>query len=448
MHVAIESNTQGNRSSAPDLENTPSAPVPLLSPQTLLAQDPTLAAAMQARAAEVLLGGQYIMGGDVEAFERAAAPWLHARHGVGVTSGSDALLLAMAALGVGPGDQVVVPSYTFVASAGSVARLGARPRFVDSCPACLTLLPAHANCVVNAQTRAVMPVHLFGQAAAMGAVRELAARHALGVVEDAAQAFGLPADALNPPRPRAPALATQQGAPWLRATSFFPSKNLGACGDAGLVACDDDALAERLRVLRVHGSPGRYVHTEISGNFRLDGLQAALLLVKLPGLNRALQQRRANAARYDALFAQAGAADATTRAPCACEAPDHAEAQKMLEAWRRTRGPQALALPFAAARTGGDHHTFNQYVVQLRDAATRARVQGVLEARGIGCAIYYPTPLHLQPCFAHLGHRPGDLPIAEHAAATTLALPIAEHLTAAQQGRVVQAVLAGLRQVA
>jgi dTDP-4-amino-4,6-dideoxygalactose transaminase len=342
----------------------------------------------------VVRGGQFILGGEVEAFERACAALLGARHAVGVSSGTDALTVALMALGVGPGDEVICPAYTFFATAGAIARLGARPVFADVEPRGLTLDPAAVARALTARTRAVVPVHLFGRCADLAAIAEAAG--GVPVVEDAAQAIGAE---------HRGAQAGTVGA--LGCFSFFPSKSLGGFGDGGLVVTGDDALADRARVLRVHGARPKHHHALVGGNFRLDALQAALLGVKLPHLGAAIARRAAHAARYDALFREAGLAG------------------------------EALELPEAAPGV-----TFNQYVVRVRGDGARDRLRAFLGERGVGTEIYYPVPLHRQPCFAALGHAEGSCPHAEAAARETLALPIFPELEPDELATVVEQVAA------
>lgn len=330
-----------------------------------------LQAELEARAVGVLRSGEYILGPEVSAFEAACAEVLDVPYALGVSNGSDALLMLLMALGVGPGDEVVVPSYTFFATAGAVARLGATPVFVDSCADTLNMDPACVAEAITERTRAIIPVHLFGLAADLSALRAVVAE--LPVIEDAAQAF----------------LARSSGRPvggieTAGAFSFFPSKNLGGYGDGGLVTTRDGALAERLRVLRAHGSQPKYHHAVVGGNFRLDALQAALLHVKLPWVDAELSGRRANAGRYRAALSE----DRALRLP-----PDMPE------------------------------HTYNQFVVRFADGSTRDRVQRALAEAGVGTAVYYPVPLHRQACFAPDAAR-ARCPVADEAAATSLALPI------------------------
>jgi dTDP-4-amino-4,6-dideoxygalactose transaminase len=333
---------------------------------------------------------RFILGAEVEDFEREAAHALGVAHAVGVTSGTDALLEALMALGVGAGDEVVMPTFTFFATAGVVARLGARPVFVDIDPIDYCMNPQQLADRVGPRSKAVIPVHLFGQAANMDAIMEAAG--GVPVVEDCAQAWG----------------ADYGGRPVgsigvMGAFSFFPSKNLGCFGDGGLITTADDDLDASLRKLRVHGQSGPYEHPVVGGNFRLDALQAAVLRVKLPHVAGWVEGRRANADRYRRLFGHTDL-DGTVRLPD--------------------------ALP-------GRGHTFNQYVVR---AARRDELRAFLVERGIGAAVYYPLPLHLQPCFQDLGYSEGDLPVAEEASREVLALPVFPELDSSEQEEVVAAI--------
>lgn len=365
----------------------------------------------------VLRSGHYILGPEVEAFEQEAAAAIGVPYAVGVSSGTDALLLALMALNVGVGDDVLCPTYTFFATAGTVWRTGARPVFVDSCPGCYNMLPAQLSERRTTTTRAVVPVHLFGQTAAMESIMAFATQHALPVIEDAAQALG------------AAFCGRQAGTlGTVGCFSFFPSKNLGAFGDAGLLTTADATLAEKLRILRVHGSKPKYVHHLVGANFRLDALQAALLRVKLPHLDAATAARQRNAALYTQLFTASGQGAMQT---CICHGNGAATADV---------GDNApLGLPV----TVQSRHIFNQYIVRVRHGR-RAAVQAALTAARIGHEIYYPVPMHLQPCFKTLGHSCGDFPHAEAAADETLALPIFPELTAAEIEQVAQTVLAAL----
>ena len=332
---------------------------------------------------------RFILGPEVEGMERDLAAYLGVTHAVGVSSGTDALLLAMMALGIGPGDEVVTSTYSFFATAGCVARLGGKPVFVDIDPITYNIDPAATAAAVTPRTRAIIPVHLYGQSADLDPLLAVATRSGVALIEDAAQAIG----------------ATYKGRMVggfgrVGCFSFFPSKNLGAFGDGGLVTTNDDTVAASLRRMRVHGADRQYYHQVIGGNFRLDALQAAVLRVKLPHLAAWTEARRRNAARYDALFAEFGL---TGRVTLPVAAPDR-------------------------------YHIYNQYVVRVPN---RDAVKAHLESRHVGCAIYYPVPFHEQACFAYLGYRAGQFPHAELAARETLALPIYGELTAEQQRYVV-----------
>jgi dTDP-4-amino-4,6-dideoxygalactose transaminase len=338
----------------------------------------------------------FILGAEVEAFEREVAALLGVAHAVGVSSGTDALLAALMALEVGPGDEVVTTTYSFFATAGSIARLGATPVLVDIDPISFNIDPAQALDACTPRTKAILPVHLYGQAADLDPLIEGAARLGIAVVEDAAQAIGT--------RYRGRLVG---GLGTLGCFSFFPSKNLGAFGDGGLVTTNDAALAEKVRLLRGHGMKPKYYHHLVGGNFRLDALQAAVLRVKLPHLAAWTEARRANAARYRDLFRE-------------------------LDPEGRVGVPREIA---------DGYHIYNQFVVRV---ANRDRVRDALAADGIGTEIYYPLPFHRQPCFAYLGASPEAFPEAERAAAETLALPIYGELTAEQQRYVVERLVAHL----
>ncbi len=351
----------------------------------------------------------FILGPRVQAFEAHVAAYCGAAHAVGLSSGTDALLAALMALEVGPGDAVVTSPYTFFATGGSIARLGAVPLFADIDPVTFNLDPAGVRKVFEApparfrdrRRRALLPVHLYGQCAAMDELLALAAEFDCPVVEDAAQAIGA-----EYPSKSGTKKAGAMGR--IGCFSFFPSKNLGGFGDGGLAITDDPALADKLRALRVHGSTVKYRHHTLSGNFRLDALQAAVLDVKLKHLDGWHAARRAHAAFYDRAFA-----GTPVRTPAAVYAG------------------RGLAQP----------HIYNQYVIRV---PRRDRVKERLAAAGIGCEIYYPIPLHLQDCFGTLGYRAGDFPESERAAAETLALPVYPELTEPMQQAVVDAVLGAL----
>jgi dTDP-4-amino-4,6-dideoxygalactose transaminase len=345
--------------------------------------------------AEVLGSQVCILGPNVKACEEAVAAYSSCAFGIGVSSGTDALLVCLMAEGIGAGHEVITSPYTFFGTAGAIARAGARPVFVDIDPATYNMNPDQLAARITPRTRALMPVHLYGQMADMDPILELARRHNLIVIEDAAQAIGAEYKGR-----RAGSLGHYG------CFSFFPSKNLGAAGDGGMVVTQDKARAEKLSIFRVHGANPKYYHKFIGGNFRLDALQAAIVSVKLRHLDAWTRGRQANAARYNRLFVEAGLA-----------------------------GPDRLTLPAVA----GSRHIYNQYVVRTtrRDGLLKA-----LKEQKIGTEIYYPVPLHLQECFAYLGHRPGDFPASEAAARESLALPIYPELTDGQAARVVEVIRA------
>ncbi len=334
---------------------------------------------------------QWILGRPVEDLESALAALAGVPHAVGCASGSDALYLALRAAGVGPSDEVVTTPFSFFATAGAVWRLGAKPVFADVDARTFNLDPERVAAAITPRTRAILPVHLYGRVADMDAIGAAATRAGgVPVIEDAAQAIGAERDGRR---------AGSFGA--AAAFSFFPTKNLGAYGDGGLVTTADDEVAARLRRLRVHGERERYRHVEVGVNARLDAVQAAVLLAKLPRLGRWNERRRALAARYGRLLA---------RTP--------------------------LVLPEVA-----DGHIFHQYTVRVPDgAAARDRLRAHLAEEGIGSAVYYPVPLHLQECFRCLGYRPGDLPEAERAAAECLSLPIFPEMRDDEQEAVAEAI--------
>jgi dTDP-4-amino-4,6-dideoxygalactose transaminase len=355
---------------------------------------------------QVCASQHFILGEQVLALEAELARYSAASAGIGVSSGTDALLLALMAVGVGAGDEIITSPFTFFATAGTIARLGARPLFCDIDPVSFNLSPTavaefiERHCstrggeLINRDTggrvKGLMPVHLYGQAADMDPLMALAGRHGLKVIEDAAQAIGTEYKGV-----RVGSIGD------VGCFSFFPSKNLGAFGDAGLCTTNDAGLAERMRVLRVHGGKPKYFHSLVGGNFRIDELQAAVLRVKLKYLDGWTAARQRNAAYYDAAFA-AGFAQVIT--------------------------PQAAV---------NGRHIFNQYIVRVQD---RDALKDHLTARHIGTEIYYPVPLHLQQCFAYLKHARGDFPESERAAAETLALPIYPELAQAQLDHVIESV--------
>lgn len=338
--------------------------------------------------------GRFILAPVNADFERAFAERIGVRHALGVSSGTDALLVALMALGVGPGDEVVTSPFSFFASAGVVARLGAKPVFADIEPKTFNLDPSRLSAVVNARTKVLLPVHLYGQSADMDPILEVA--RDLAVLEDACQAVG----------------ATYRGRPvgsigTLGAFSFYPTKNLGAAGDAGAVTTDSDELAEIVSNLRLHGESERYHHLRVGGNFRMDSLQAAVLQAKLPRLDAWTDRRIEIAARYGELL-------------------------------RETEAAGRIALPWVAPER---RHVFHQYVVRVRE---RDRVRATLADAGVSTAVFYPVPFHLQECFAGLGYRAGDFPEAEKAANEVLALPMFPQLTEIEIERVAEAVRAAV----
>lgn len=366
-------------------------------------------------AIEAVSESQYfILGPAVKQLEADVAAYTGTQFGIGVSSGTDALLVALMVLDIGSGDEVITSPYTFFATAGTIARVGARPVFCDIEPASFNLSPqaverfiergceSRGGKLVNKRTngvvKALMPVHLYGQVADMDPLMAIARKHGLRVIEDAAQAIGA-ADAQGR---RACSFGD------IGCLSFFPTKNLGAFGDAGMCVANDAALAERLRVFRVHGGEPKYYHAFIGGNFRIDELQAAVLGVKLPHLDAWTAGRQRNAAYYDEAFAKAALGS-------------------------------AVVTPYAVP---GGRHIYNQYVIRVRE---RDALRAHLAASDIGTEIYYPVPLHLQKCFAYLGHATGDFPESERAAADTLALPIYPELESAQLQFVVERIAAFYR---
>lgn len=331
--------------------------------------------------AKVTDSQQFILGPAVAAFEAQIARYLEVKHALGVSSGTDALLLAFMALGIGPGDEVVTSTFSFFATAGCVARLGATPVLVDIDPVTFNLDPEAVRRAITPRTKAIVPVHLYGQSADMDPLLKTARQAGVAIVEDAAQAIGTRYQGR---------LVGGMGA--IGSFSFFPTKNLGAFGDAGLVVTNDDAQAHQLRILRTHGAEPKYFHKFVGGNFRIDTMQAAVLSVKLPHLAAWTEARRKNAASYRALLAV-----------------------------RRLEGH--VTLP---AEREGDFHIYNQFVIRV---ANRDGLQRHLKAAGIGTEIYYPVPFHLQECFSYLGYKRGDFPHAEAAATSVLALPIYSGLT-------------------
>jgi dTDP-4-amino-4,6-dideoxygalactose transaminase len=343
---------------------------------------------------DLLESQMFVLGPEVASLEAEVAAYCGAAHGIGCASGSDALLLPLMALEIGPGDEVITTPYTFFATGGAIWRTGARPVFVDIEPETYNIDPALIEDAITPRTRAIVPVHLYGQTADMGPIREIARRHGLAIIEDAAQAIG------------AAYHGTRTGCLGdVAAFSFYPSKNLGGFGDGGMMTTDDPQLARRMARLRVHGMEPKYHHHEVGFNSRLDALQAAVLRVKLRRLDSWSDGRRAVADRYRNLFASHGL-------------------------------DGRIGLP---SERPGHFHVYNQFVIRV-PATLRDRLREDLSTRKIGTEIYYPIPLHLQVCFSALGHRPGDFPRAESAARETIALPMYPELTDAEQRYVVGAI--------
>ena len=366
----------------------PSEPIPLID---LVGQHREIRAEIAAAVTQVFDEQKFILGEEVAALEGEVAEYCDAREAIGVASGTDALILALMCLDLEPGDEVITSPFTFFATGSAIARLGLRPVFVDIDPRTFNLKPEAVSAAITRRSRAVIPVHLFGQCTEMEPLWRIATRAGLVVVEDACQAIG--AEYRNR---RAGVLGD------LGCFSFFPTKNLGGAGDGGMITTDDPWLARRLRKLRVHGDAGQYEHVEIGLNSRLDALQAAVLRIKLRYLNDWTLARQRNARRYAMMLDEYGILD-------------------------------RLVLP----EIGADRrHVFNQYTVRIPDGRRDSIMQSLREQQ-IGCAVYYPKPLHLQKCFSHLYYKPGDIPEAERASREVLSLPIFPELTEAQQERVV-----------
>jgi len=353
---------------------------------------------------EVFKSQQFIMGSQVQVLEETLAHYCRARYAIGVASGSDALLLSLMALGIGSGDEVLLPSFTFFATAGSVSRLGAIPVFVDIDQETYNMAPSKIEEKITPRTKAIIPVHLFGQCADMNPILQIAKAKKLFVIEDAAQALGAE---YKPTAGSEGRRAGQMGD--LGCFSFYPTKNLGAFGDAGMVVTDNPNLAEKIRLLRVHGSQPKYFHKEIGINSRLDTLQAAILLVKFKYLEKWTTERQKKGERYQLLF------------------------QDLLSSVKNIKLPSVQY---------HNRHIFHQYVIRVPE---RDRLKKFLTEDGVGTDIYYPIPLHLQECYSFLKHRRGDLPISEKASEEVLALPIFPELTEDQQVTVVDRIKAFYR---
>jgi dTDP-4-amino-4,6-dideoxygalactose transaminase len=337
----------------------------------------------------------YIMGPQVAQFEQEAAAYCGCKHAIGCSNGSDAIILALLALGIGPGDEVILPSFTFFATGGSVAQVGATPVFADSDPNDFNMLPSEIERLVTPNTRAVIPVHLFGQCCNMDEILDACRQHGLACIEDAAQSIGS--------RYKGKRCGSIGGD--ITTFSFFPSKNLGCLGDGGMVVTDSDELADKLSILRVHGSKPKYYHKLVGINSRLDSLQAAALCVKLRYLDEWHEGRRRNAAFYDEQLA----------------------------------GVDGLVTPQQASylsTADGSYHIYNQYTLRSTNGRRDAIVAGMKE-RSIGCEVYYPVPLHLQECFSSCGGKLGDLPNCEQLMSEVFSIPIYPELTLEQKQEVV-----------
>src|SRR5665213_2340548 len=360
--------------------------VPLLD---LKAQYESIKTEIEAAVQEVWQSQHFILGPKVVECEEAIARYSNCAFGVGMSSGTDALLAALMAEDIGPGDEVITTPFTFFATAGSIARLGAKPVFVDIDPLTYNLAVRQIEGKITPKTRAIMPVHLYGQMAEMDPIMDVAKKHRLVVIEDAAQAIGAE------DKGRRAGSIGHYGC-----FSFFPSKNLGGAGDGGMVVTQDAGRADRVACLRSHGSKKKYYHQWVGGNFRLDALQAAVVTAKLRHLDKWTSARQHNARRYESLFREAN-------------------------------------LPVILPAVVSQRHIFNQFVIR---APQRNELKAALRNAGIDTEIYYPLPLHLQECFLYLGHRPGDFPESERAAAETLALPIYPELSDAQAEHVVKSI--------
>jgi len=397
-------------------------PVPLLD---LKRQNLPLEADLKAAFERVLRSGAYILGPDHAEFERECARFLGVKHALGVSSGTDAISLGLMALGVGPGDEVLVPSFTFFATAGCVARLGAIPVFVDVCPACFNINCADAVNKITARTKVIIPVHLYGQSADLDGVLALAKKHNLTVLEDGAQAMGAKYG------DKYVGTLGQFGA-----FSFFPTKNLGALGDAGLLVTNDDALAEHAAVLRVHGMKPKYHHPFIGGNFRLDTLQAALLRVKLPHYDGYTKGRQANAAWYTERLTKVPGIAVVRPEDCHVH-PAHATTPPASPAPK-------ITLPAGCPR---HEHIWNQYTLRVHGPGRRDALLAHFQSRKIGAEIYYPVPLDRQPCFAN-NSRGGETCVHSHILSSeVLSIPIFPEITAAEREEVAAAIEGFVRQV-
>ena len=389
-------------SSSQTLANTTaSVTVPLLD---LKAQYATIRDEIREALDGVIESQHFILGPEVEALEKEIASYSQCEFGIGVSSGTDALLVALMAIGIKPGDEVITTPYSFFATAGAIARLGAKPVFVDIDAATYNIDPAGIEPAITDRTRAIIPVHLYGQTADMDPIMNVAHHNRLHIIEDAAQAIGAEYKGM-----RAGSIGH------LGCFSFFPSKNLGGFGDGGMVTTNDSALADQVKLLRNHGYRPKYYNKVVGGNFRLDALQAAVLRVKLKHLDDWTAARQRNAANYRHLFASAGLSTNDSSIATLTDS-------------------QPISVPLEAPES---RHIYNQFVIRC---ARRNELMAHLKARGIGVEIYYPVPLHLQECFVELGYQSGQFPASERAANESLALPIYPELTEGMRATVVEAI--------
>lgn len=342
----------------------------------------------------------FILGPEVTKMEKAFDEYLGCKYSLGVSSGTDALLIALMAIGIKPGDEVIVPTFSFFATAGVVSRMNAIPVLVDSDPVTFNIIPSEIEKKITAKTKAIIPVHLFGQSCEMDEIMMIAKKHNFKVIEDAAQAIGV-----QYKDGKAVGTIGDVGC-----FSFFPSKNLGCFGDSGLVTTNDDILGEKLRILRVHGGEPKYYHKVIGGNFRIDALQAAILSVKLPHLDSWSEQRRKNAQTYTRLFIERGLASETGK----------------ISFDRNNKVLLPKAVYERSAKAVKNYHIYNQYIIRVEK---RDELRKYLAEKEVGTEIYYPVPFHLQECFANLNYKAGDFPIAEQAANSSIALPIYPELS-------------------
>jgi dTDP-4-amino-4,6-dideoxygalactose transaminase len=390
-------------------------PVPLLD---VNAQNLPLEAELTAVFTKVLREGRFIMGPEIGELERHIAEMVGAKHGIGVSSGTDALLLALMALGIGPGDEVLCPTFTFFATAGAISRVGATPVFVDSCPVCFNIEVNSARKKLTKKTNCIIPVHLFGQSADMDAVMAFAKENNLTVIEDGAQSIGA--------RYKGKGSGTMGD---FGTYSFFPSKNLGGFGDGGMVVCNDDALAEHARILRNHGSSPKYYHHFVGGNFRIDTLQAALILVKLKHYADYTKKRQDNAARYTAELSKLPGVVMADPAHCKCAS---SQAAALAAAGAK------VVLPVAYAH---NEHIWNQYTLRIIGEGRRDALKDFLVGRKIGCEIYYPVTMDQQKCFADLpGFSRSDCEVAHRLAGEVVSIPVYPELPLSNQDEVIAAI--------